>query len=387
MNGISKRTMALSFVLFFVSGTAAAQSPFPLGIRGMTVGPVESSLQPGRGYGSEASAALLDYLVEMGVNWISITPFGRIWSLSSTEILMDFEAPYEENREGIKRFVAMAHERGLQVLLIPHLWVETFGWRGEIDPGSPERWAAYQASYRDFVLAWARDAAEAGVDAFSIGVECKSWSDRFPDVWASLIAEIRAIFPGLLTYSANWDEIEGVVFWDLLDFVGINAFYPLVGPGKDTSDQGYRKGAARWVKSLARFAAAVDRPIVFVEVGYTTRTGAGVDPWTWPEDLPGVAIDEEEQARALQIILEAFLPEEFFAGFFVWRVYAHLWDVSQEAEWGFSPLFKKAEPVLRRLYRETYAVDPAPYSLEALGIFDLRRGARFELPTRRLVGW
>jgi hypothetical protein len=362
---VVQRTIASAIVLFFVSG-AQAQSPFVEGIRGMTVGPVESSLQPGRGYGSEASEELLDYLVELGVNWISVTPFGRIWSLSSTQVLMDYEAPYEENREGIRRFVAMAHERGLKVLLIPHLWVETFGWRGEIDPGSPERWAEYRSSYRDFVLAWARDAAEAGVDAFSIGVECKSWSSRFPDFWASLIDEIRGFYPGLLTYSANWDEIDGVVFWDLLDFVGINAFYPLVGPDRDTSDEGYRKGAERWVKSVSRFSQHIDRPIVFVEVGYTTRAGAGVDPWTWPEELDGVDVDEDEQARALEIILEAFLPEESFAGFFVWRVYANLWDVSQEARWGFSPLFKRAEPVLERIYGKTYAVDPPPYSVEAL---------------------
>jgi hypothetical protein len=359
------RTIASAIVLLFVSG-AEAQAPFVQGVRGMTVGPVESSLQTGRGYGGEGSEELLDYLVELGVNWVSITPFGRIWSLSSTQVLMDFEAPYEENREGIHSFVAMAHARGLRVLLIPHLWVETFGWRGEIDPGSPERWSEFRASYRDFVLAWAKDAAEAGVDAFSIGVECKSWSWRFADYWASLIDEIRSFYPGLLTYSANWDEIEGVVFWDLLDFVGVNAFYPLVGPGRDTTNDGYRKGAERWVASLARTAVQLDLPIVFVEVGYTTRANAGVDPWTWPEELDGVPIDEDEQARALQIILESFLPQEFFAGFFVWRVYANLWDVSQEARWGFSPLFKRAEPVLARIYKRPFAVDPPPYSLELL---------------------
>src|SRR5690606_13986312 len=68
------------------------------GVRGVTVGPIESSLFPGRGYGSESSAALLDFLARRGVNWISITPFGRLWDLSSTEIRMDFEAPYEDNR-------------------------------------------------------------------------------------------------------------------------------------------------------------------------------------------------------------------------------------------------------------------------------------------------
>src|SRR5690606_112396 len=67
------------------------------GIRGVTVGPIESSQQPGRGYGTPHSDRLLGELAAMGVNWISITPFGRIWDLKSTTIDMSFEAPYEEN--------------------------------------------------------------------------------------------------------------------------------------------------------------------------------------------------------------------------------------------------------------------------------------------------
>src|SRR5262245_24957914 len=55
-------------------------------IRGVTIGPIESSLYPGRGYGTPSSEALLDNLERMGVNWISITPFGRVWDLRSTDI-------------------------------------------------------------------------------------------------------------------------------------------------------------------------------------------------------------------------------------------------------------------------------------------------------------
>ena len=155
------------------SRPAAAQGAVPEpspALRGITVGPIESSQQAGRGYGTAYSAELLDELVRLGANAISITPFGRIYGLRATRVMLDFELPYEENRAGIARMIAQAKERGLRVLLIPHLWVETEGWRGDIDPGSPEAWAAYQASYREFVLAWARDAQAFGADAFSIGL-------------------------------------------------------------------------------------------------------------------------------------------------------------------------------------------------------------------------
>jgi hypothetical protein len=323
----------------------------------VTIGPIESSQQRGRGYGTAYSEALLDHLATMGVTWVSITPFGRIWDLRSTEILYDFEAPYDENRDAVARMIAQAHARGIRVLVIPHLWVETGGWRGEIDPGSPEGWAEYQRNYRAFVLAWARDAAAAGADAFSIGVECKSWSGRFGEFWWRFIDEVREVFPGLLTYSANWDEAEDVLFWDRLDLIGINAFYPLADHPGATFEE-YRAGASRAAASVGRLAEVFQMPVLFVEIGYTTRVDAAVEPWLWPDDMHDVVISEQEQARALEASLGAFATHEWFAGFFLWRYYANLDDVSQEAIWGFSPHGKRAERVLRAVFAASFASDP-----------------------------
>jgi hypothetical protein len=362
--------MRLVLVVFLLlcAASAAAQRALPEGmdgwheaggggIRGITVGPIESSQWPGRGYGTEYSAELLDELARLGTTWISVTPFGRLWSLSSTEIQLDFEAPFEENRAAVARMIAQAHARGIKVLLIPHLWVETGGWRGEIEPGSPEGWAAYQASYRAFVLTWAKLAAEAGADAFSIGVECKSWSGRFGEFWSAFIADVRAVFPGVLTYSANWDEVEAVLFWDQLDLIGINAFYPLASHNGATYAE-YVEGALRARDGVRALAEVLELPVLFVEIGYTTRRDAAVEPWLWPDDMVNVVYDEHEQARAIAALLEAFLPEPWFAGFFVWRYYASLDDVSQEHSWGFSPHGKVAEGVLAQIFRWQWAVDP-----------------------------
>lgn len=334
-----------------------AGSPEP-SIRGVTIGPIESSQQPGRGYGTEYSAALLDELVRMGVNAISITPFGRLWSLDSTEILMDFEAPYADNRDAVARMITQAKARGLRVLVVPHLWVETGGWRGEVDPGSEEGWLAYQQSYRHFLLSWARDAQKAGADALSIGVECKSWSGRFGGYWTDLIRETRNVFKGPLTYSSNWDEVDGVLFWDQLDWLGVNAFYPLSPePGADYAT--YARYARDALAGLGEVAATLEMPIVLIEIGYTTRTDAAVEPWLWPDDMQDVVVDEWEQARALHAIAAAAAEREDVLGFFVWRYYANIDDVSQEAIWGFSPHGKLAERVLAALFRSRWQSDPA----------------------------
>ncbi len=329
-------------------------------VRGVTVGPIETSWFPGRGYGTRASARLLDELARMGTTWVAVTPFGRLWSLDSTRIAMDFEAPYEANRRAIRRFVRQAHARGLRVLLVPHLWVETGGWRGQVDPGTPGRWAAYRESYRRFVLAWARDAAEVGVDMLSVGVECKSWSGRFGPYWDDLVDQVRAVFPGLLTYSANWDEAADVLFWDRLDVVGINAFYPLAErPGEPDEALGARARAI--AEEVGRLAEAEDKPVLFVEIGYTSRPHPEVAPWTWPEDLRQPVVDEAAQARAYAALLDAFLPRPWFVGFFVWRYYADLDDISQEPPWGFSPHGKQAERLLRAAFAVRWGADPSPW--------------------------
>src|SRR3954465_11535093 len=55
------------------AGAARSAGELAPAIRGVTIGPIESSQQAGRGYGSPYSAALLDALVELGTNAISIT--------------------------------------------------------------------------------------------------------------------------------------------------------------------------------------------------------------------------------------------------------------------------------------------------------------------------
>ena len=38
----------------------------------------------------------------------------------------------------------------------------------------------------------------------------------------------RAVYKGKLTYAANWDgEFEEVAFWDALDVIGVQAYFPL----------------------------------------------------------------------------------------------------------------------------------------------------------------
>jgi len=357
------------FAALSAAGPVAAQQirlgPGPTGwadtglgaMRGITIGPIESSLHPNKGYGSPAYQRTLAETVRLGGNWISLTVFGRIADLHPTGIAPTFEAPYAENRIAVARAVKQAHALGLRVLLVPHLWVESGGWRGEIEPGDEAAWQRWSAAYREFLLGWAEVARDARVDLLSLGVELRSWltTDRAPS-FVELAREVRSHYPGLLTYAANWDDVDDTVILGELDLIGVNAFFPLAERRGATVEEliaGGRKVAA----NLGAVAARWQKPIVLTEFGYTTRADPALRPWEWPDGMTNVVVDEVAQDRAYFGLLAPLIDEPWLAGAFVWRLYADPDDVSQEAEWGFSPRGKLAELSLRDAYRARWAGD------------------------------
>jgi len=332
-------------------------------IRGLTIGPIESYLQPGRGYGSPALERTLDEVARAGGNWISLTVFGRVWDKHSSGVTLDFERSFAETRENVCLTVRAAHRRGLRVFLVPHLWLESGEWRAELDPGSDVRWRAWERSYERFVLAWARVAEAEKVDMLSAGVELRSWvtTSRAPG-FARIVGRVRSAYSGLLTYAANWDDVEETVVWSQVDVIGINAFYPLHWENGATHEQ-LLAGGIRAAETVAALAARFDKPVIFTEFGYTARKDAAIEPWLWPEQLGAVHADHDAQAEAYAALLFSLTQVPGFGGTFVWRIYADLGDTSQEPSWGFSPWDKPAEGVLRAAFRRPWWGDGLAASL------------------------
>ena len=129
--------------------------------------------------------------------------------MKATGVHNRFELPLAENQKGLLRAVRQAHARGLRVLLVPHLWVESGGWRAEIDPPGDSGWQSFAEGYRGFVLSWARFAARARVDMLAVGVELRSWvTTTHAPSFLPILRDIRAAYPGPLTYAANWDDVD-----------------------------------------------------------------------------------------------------------------------------------------------------------------------------------
>lgn len=308
----------------------------------------------------------------MGANWVSVTPYGRVLDLAPTGIDWSFESRFSDNRKAVLAAIRQAHAEGLHVLLVPHLWVESGEWRGKINPGGEKAWRGWARAYRAFLLAWAEVAREGAADMLSIGVELGSWvtgvhaTGFFP-----IVADVRKVYSGPLTYSANWDDVEETIILPVLDVIGINAFYPLAQrEGAELTE--LVAGGRRVADRVRRLAELWHKPVLFTELGYTTRADPAVRPWEWPDQMTGVTVDQRAQADAYRGLLAPLLGEPSFMGFFVWRFYADPDDVSQEAEWGFSPRGKLAELVLRDAFRGHWAAEGGWIWGEGLG----RVGAR-----------
>jgi hypothetical protein len=339
-------------------------------IRGVTIGPIESALHPGRGYGSPAFERGLDEAVRLGATWISLTPFGRAWDLKATGVDKTFELPFADNQRNLRRAVKQAHARGLRVLLVPHLWVESGEWRAEIDPGTDEGWRKFAESYRKYVLGWARFAENTHVDMLAVGVELRSWvTTTHAPSFFPILRDVRAAYPGLLTYAANWDDVEQTVILGDVDVIGINAFYPLTDKN-DASDAELRRGGDEVAKKVKTLAELWQKPVMFNEFGYTARTDPALRPWEWPDHMSDVHVDARAQAAAYRGLLSGMLGSRELVGAFVWRLYADPDDLSQEAEWGFSPRGRAAELCLRDAFWSSWASDT-----EQLGRGGLFRGA------------
>jgi len=328
------------------------------GVRGVNIGPIENGYHPGVGYGSAAYAGTLAEVRSMGANWIALTPFGRVADLSGQGVDVTFEAPFERNRRDVARAVEMAHRGGLHVMLVPHLWIESGAWRGELAPRDDRAWSRWAESYRHFLLTWAAVAEATHAEMFSVGVELRSWvTTPRASSFASIVRDVRGVYRGLLTYSANWDDVNDTVILRDVDVIGINAFYPLADQPNAPEAKLY-EGARQVRQRVHALAENWRKPILFTEMGYTTRPDPALRPWEWPDAMRDVKIDEAAQAAAYRALLGPMLDEPDFAGFFVWRFYADPDDTSQEAPWGFSPRGKEAELVVRDAFAAQWACDP-----------------------------
>ena len=277
-------------------------------LRGMTV----SSQSWGQEWGWPHMRETLDELAGLGVNAIALHPYAWVGEDGSVRDDHAADPGY------LLQAMAWAKERGIRVMLIPHLgyWGTRFSWRGEIDFPDAAGWDRFYAGYRDWIVRMASIAARGEAAVFCVGLEYDI-AQRHEARWRALIAAVRGVYDGPLTYGAQHDKVAEVKFWDALDYLGVQAYFPLVRSGPPDAER-LREAWTVRIAELRAVSARVKRPVLFTEIGYNASARAAAAPW---EYTGAGAPAEAERVRRLclraALDLEHRFPE--LGGLFFWK--------------------------------------------------------------------
>ncbi|MBT4502841.1 MAG: hypothetical protein HOC74_34225 [Gemmatimonadetes bacterium] len=331
-------------------------------------------------YSSLSADRSLRNLAETGADWISLLVTGYQDDVGSTDIVITLEkTPTDED---LVHVIEEAHALGLKVMLKPHvdLFDDPDHWRGQIggEFESEMGWEAWFSSYRDFIFHYAELAEAHGVDQFCTGTELVGTTHREGD-WRRVIEGVRARFNGPLTYASNHSGEEvGIAWWDAVDYIGVDPYYPLT----DKKDPTFAELKASWqgrVEMLADLSATWGKQVLFTEIGYRSVDGANRHPWEFRE---GGAVDLEEQADAYRAIFEGVYEQPWFAGLFWWAWGTNPFEGGSLDD-GYTPHDKLAEGVIREWYgaasREIAAeLEPDPDPGRMMAIYSDALGAGWE---------
>ena len=303
-------------------------------VRGITI----STHGGGRDWGADAIVPTLEDIRDLGANWVSIHPYAGIGadgSIRWSEIDPDNPPAH------LIRPIQEAHRLGLSICIKPHIayWRSPFAWRGEITFQQDEEWQRFWRGYREWIVQLAVVCREA--DGFVVGTEL----DRtlyFEAEWRELIAEVRQHTAAPLTYAANWTDFHRVPFWDALDVIGIQAYFPLTDE-PDYDEQDIRDGWAAQMDELRDYADDHNRNILFTELGYNQSHQAPIEPWDY-------TVDGEDalpvQVFCMRAALTAIAAEPRIVGALLWKWFPHPRPVGHN--------FQLATPPIKRVISEAW---------------------------------
>ena len=307
----------------------------------------------GGGYVSQEARAQLRRLHAMGANAVAVVPYGFARGADNADLSY---TGTDETDVDLAQGLHMAHDLGMKVMLKPQLWVSRGEFTGAIRFDNPALRADWMRRYREFILHYARLAELEGFDLFCIGNELEGLTPYAGD-WRRLIADVRRVYHGPLTYAANWGrEFESIRFWDALDYIGVNNYYPLAAQASARVED-LLPGAEQLATTLEAASRRWHKPILFTEVGYPSVRGGSSQPWI-EDGTRGLSLPE--QAAAYEATFRAFAGKPWFRGMFWWK-----WPSSGRGggaeDASFTPLGKPAADVLRAWFtRLGNRADPSP---------------------------
>ena len=250
-------------------------------------------------------------------NHVSIHPYAFIRDLGNPAIVHNSDRQWWGERvAGVQHTIETFKKNGLQVMLKPQLWIGRGIYTGTINLDTNAQWELLERSYTPFIMDYAKVARDTQTEIFCIGTELESFITARPEYWNTLIKNIRSVYKGKITYAGNWDSYKTVPFWDQMDLIGVDAYFPV--SSQHTPDlQTIKSGWAPWVEEMRLISQQYNKQILFAEYGYVSADYAGKEPWTSADGSRSP--NPLAQKNLLQAQYELVWNQDWFAGGFLWK--------------------------------------------------------------------
>lgn len=290
------------------------------------------------GYGGNKANASLTTMKDLGANATAIIPYTFMRNPQEPAAFPIPKNAGSENDECVIQALAYAHNLGMYTLLKPQIWVRR-GWTGDIHMNTEADWNLFFDEYYRWIRHYALLGEMYHVNGLCIGVELTQTTLGHEKQWRSIIQKIRGLYNGQLTYAANWgEEFENIGFWDQLDFIGLNCYYPL-SQNDHPTDLELKAGIDQVLSRAKKVQERFNKPLVFTEIGFRSVTA----PWKNPhEEVQGRAASEEDQMRCYETVFEALSQWKAQKGIFWWKWPSDL-DYLEGKSTEYAPYHKLAE--------------------------------------------
>lgn len=291
----------------------------------------------------EIDYSQFSHITRVNANWVALIPYvfgGNI----KEPVLVQYNSHqwWGETEQGISKCIKYADSAGLNTMIKPQIWFSRGEFTGKLNL---ENWNAWEKSYSEYILTFAKLAQKNKVKLFCIGTELGFHVKSRPIYWKKLILEVKKVYKGKITYAANWDNYQEVSFWNELDFIGVDAYFPLTN-GKHFIQDEIDQKWEMYAKKLRDISSLENRKILFTEYGYRNIKGNTFQPWN---SNGSKEIDNMAQEKALENLYLRFWEKPWFAGGFLWK-WHYQDNMNPESHTGYSPQHKPAEKVVKQYY-------------------------------------
>jgi len=274
------------------------------------------------GYGTADTkwlTELQDMRTQTGACWVEMPVLFYQSSLTSTTVT---QGPSTPSVSSLDYGVHFAHAMGLHIFVTPLLQVSgAQPWSGNIEFSTREQDQQWFESYWQAIKPYAMTAAQAGVEQFAVGTEYEWLQEHAPNtLWNALIAELRSVFPGTLTYDMNWTSLQmpprSWMHNPDLKMIGVSAYLSLIDTPEWVDLKHIFDLWKHTVKrALDNFALKLGESIFISEIGYRNSADALYRSW---EPTSAAPPDPQEQAAACDAALANIIPDQHILGSFFW---------------------------------------------------------------------